>query len=161
MGNTGSLFLTYPTLCWRSEIMLRGSYASYQPRSKLNLHATEKPVSGIFQATENTGSHFCDDPCIKRLPKMFFSAWQVDKIASTVPLDKPMAAPNADVLDGMTLDTIIRQTTWTQGMPCIALLKGTISSWSEQTFNRAWNRCPSLRWTRWLEITGSFMQQQR
>ena len=26
-------------------------------------------------------------------------------------------------------------------------LKGTVSSRSEQTFNRAWNRCPSLRWT--------------
>ena len=35
-------------------------------------------------------------------------------------------------------------------------LKGTKSSRSEQTFNRAWNRCPSLRWTQGLEITGSF-----
>ena len=26
------------------------------------------------------------------------------------------------------------------------LVKWTISSWSEQTFNRAWNRCPSLRY---------------
>ena len=23
----------------------------------------------------------------------------------------------------------------------------SVSSWSEQTFRRAWNRCPSLRWT--------------
>ena len=36
--------------------------------------------------------------------------------------------------------------------------KWTVSSWLEQTFNRAWNRCPSLRWTQWLQITGSFMQ---
>ena len=40
-------------------------------------------------------------------------------------------------------------------------VKGTVSSRSEQTFNMAWNRCPSLRWTQWLKITGSFMQQQR
>ena len=34
-------------------------------------------------------------------------------------------------------------------------LKGTVSSRSEQTLNRAWNRCPySLRWTQWLNITG-------
>ena len=39
-------------------------------------------------------------------------------------------------------------------------IKGTISSWPEQTFNRAWNRCPTLRWIQWLKITGSFMQQQ-
>ena len=32
------------------------------------------------------------------------------------------------------------------------MFKGTISSRSEQTFNRAWNRCPSLRWTQWLKI---------
>ena len=39
-------------------------------------------------------------------------------------------------------------------------LKGTsVSSRSEQTFNMAWNQCPSLRWTQWLKITGSFMQQ--
>ena len=37
----------------------------------------------------------------------------------------------------------------------------TISTQSEQTSNRAWNRCPSLRWTQWLKITGSFTQQQR
>ena len=30
----------------------------------------------------------------------------------------------------------------------------TISSWSEQTFNRAWNPCPRLRWKQWLKITG-------
>ena len=24
-----------------------------------------------------------------------------------------------------------------------------------------WNRCPSLRWTQWLKINDSFMQQQR
>ena len=41
------------------------------------------------------------------------------------------------------------------------VFKGAISSRSEQTFSRAWNRCPSLRWTRWLQITASFMQQQR
>ena len=29
---------------------------------------------------------------------------------------------------------------------------------SEHTFNRTWNRCPSLRLT--LKITGSFVQQQ-
>ena len=53
------------------------------------------------------------------------------------------------------------------GLVCCTLIssvmlifKGTISSWSEQTFNRAWNRCPSLRWTQWLKITGAFMQQQ-
>ena len=42
------------------------------------------------------------------------------------------------------------------------LFKGTVSSRSEQNFTRAWNRCPSysLRWTHWLKITGSFMQQQ-
>ena len=40
-------------------------------------------------------------------------------------------------------------------------IKETVSSRSEQTFNRAWNQCPSLRWTQWLKITGSFMQQQR
>ena len=28
----------------------------------------------------------------------------------------------------------------------IAKVKGTVSSRSEQTFNRAWNRCPILRW---------------
>ena len=39
--------------------------------------------------------------------------------------------------------------------------KGTILSRSEQPFNRAWNLCPSLRWTQWLTVTGSFMQQQR
>ena len=41
-------------------------------------------------------------------------------------------------------------------------LKGTISSQPEKTVHRAWNLCPtcSLRWTRWLKITGSFMQQQ-
>ena len=44
-------------------------------------------------------------------------------------------------------------------LPC-ANVQGTLSSRSEQTFNRAWNRCPSLRWTQWLKITGSFMQQQ-
>ena len=38
-------------------------------------------------------------------------------------------------------------------------LKGTLSSQSKETFHRAWNRCPSLRWTQWLKITGSFMQQ--
>ena len=38
--------------------------------------------------------------------------------------------------------------------------KRTISSRSEQTFNRAWNQCPSSRWTQWLKITGSFMQQR-
>ena len=32
---------------------------------------------------------------------------------------------------------------------------------SEQTSNRAWNRCHSLRSTQWLKITGSFMQQQQ
>ena len=42
-----------------------------------------------------------------------------------------------------------------------AQVKGTVSSRSEQTFNRAWNRCPGLRWTQWLKITGSFMQEQR
>ena len=43
----------------------------------------------------------------------------------------------------------------------IGTLKGTILSRSEQTFNRAWNWCPSLRWTQWLKITAStFMQQQ-
>ena len=41
------------------------------------------------------------------------------------------------------------------------LFKEAISSRSEQTFNRAWNWCPSLSWTQWLTITGSFMQQQR
>ena len=30
-------------------------------------------------------------------------------------------------------------------------IKGTISSRSEQTLNRAWNRCPCLRWTQWLK----------
>ena len=34
-----------------------------------------------------------------------------------------------------------------------------VLSWQKQTFNRAWNQCPSLRWPQWLEITGSFMQQ--
>ena len=34
--------------------------------------------------------------------------------------------------------------------------KGTVSSRSEQTFNRAWNRCPTLRWTQWLKLTDSF-----
>ena len=43
----------------------------------------------------------------------------------------------------------------------VVLVKGTVSSQSEKTFNRAWNRCPSLRWTQWLIMTGSFMQQQR
>ena len=43
---------------------------------------------------------------------------------------------------------------------CCSSYKGTISSEKEQTFNMAWNRCPSLRWTQWLEITGAFMQQQ-
>ena len=37
--------------------------------------------------------------------------------------------------------------------------KGAITSRSEQTFKRTWNRCPNLRWTQWLEITASFMQQ--
>ena len=41
----------------------------------------------------------------------------------------------------------------------LAIVKGTISPRTE-TFNRAWNQCPSLRWTQWLKITGSFMQQQ-
>ena len=40
-------------------------------------------------------------------------------------------------------------------------IKGTVSSRSEQTFNRAWKRCPSVRWTQWLKVTGSFMQQHR
>ena len=39
-------------------------------------------------------------------------------------------------------------------------LKGQYRHGSEQTFNRAWNRCPSLRWTKWLKSTGSCMQQQ-
>ena len=30
-------------------------------------------------------------------------------------------------------------------------IKGTSSSWSEQTFDRAWNWCLSFRWTQWLE----------
>ena len=30
--------------------------------------------------------------------------------------------------------------------------KGTISSWSEQTFNRAWNRCPSLSGVRFFRL---------
>ena len=37
-------------------------------------------------------------------------------------------------------------------------LKMTVSSRSGQTFNRAWNQCPSLiRWTQWLKITGSLI----
>ena len=43
---------------------------------------------------------------------------------------------------------------------CLKWLKGTVSSWLEQTFNRAWNWCPSLRWTQWLTNTDSFMQHQ-
>ena len=40
--------------------------------------------------------------------------------------------------------------------------KGAMSSQLEETFNRAWNWCPSLKWpVQWLKITGSFMQQQR
>ena len=39
--------------------------------------------------------------------------------------------------------------------------KGTVSSRSEQTFNRAWNQCPILRWTQWLKITGSFIAVQQ
>ena len=31
-------------------------------------------------------------------------------------------------------------------------VKGTISSQSGQTFNRAWNRCPSFKWAQWLKI---------
>ena len=40
-------------------------------------------------------------------------------------------------------------------------VKGAVSSQSEQSFNMAWNRCPSLRWTQWVKITGSLIQQQR
>ena len=39
---------------------------------------------------------------------------------------------------------------------CWYIFKGGVLSRSAQTFNRAWNRCPSLRLTQWLEITGSF-----
>ena len=35
-------------LCQRSDITLRGLPANYQPRSKLNLHETERPVSMVF-----------------------------------------------------------------------------------------------------------------
>ena len=45
-------------------------------------------------------------------------------------------------------------------MNCL-VLKGTLSSRSEPTCSRALNRCPSLRWTQWLKITGSFMHQQQ
>ena len=34
-------------------------------------------------------------------------------------------------------------------------LSGIVSPRSEQTFNRAWNQCPSLWWTQWLKIIGS------
>ena len=55
-------------------------------------------------------------------------------------------------------------TIWQFGQYFLPILRhtfnGTILSWSEQTV-RAWNRCPSLRWTQWLNITGSFMQQQQ
>ncbi|XP_033630696.1 probable flavin-containing monoamine oxidase A isoform X1 [Asterias rubens] len=37
-----------------------------------------------------------------------------DKLSADIPLDDPMKAPNAEVLDGTTLETLIRQYTWTQ-----------------------------------------------
>ena len=33
-----------------------------------------------------------------------------------------------------------------------SIIKKTVSSWSEQTFDRAWNRCPRFRWPQWLKI---------
>ena len=53
---------------------------------------------------------------------------------------------------------ILQQSTWVQLILTSGQisLKGTISSRSEQTFNRAWNRCLSLRWTKWQKTTGSF-----
>ena len=38
----------------------------------------------------------------------------------------------------------------------INIIKVTVSSWSQQIFNGAWNRCPSLRRTRGLKFIGSF-----
>ena len=41
--------ISLDTLCRRSDVTLRGSHASYQPKSKLNLHETERPVYGVNQ----------------------------------------------------------------------------------------------------------------
>ena len=41
------------------------------------------------------------------------------------------------------------------------LLKGHFRHDQSRPFHRAWNCCPSLRWTQWLNITGPCMQQQR
>ena len=40
----------------------------------------------------------------------------------------------------------LHRTRWSNTIAFTCLFKGSVSSRSEQTFNRAWNRCPSLRW---------------
>ncbi|XP_038066143.1 probable flavin-containing monoamine oxidase A isoform X2 [Patiria miniata] len=37
-----------------------------------------------------------------------------DRLAASVPLDDPMKSPYAKVYDGTTMDSLVRQTTWTQ-----------------------------------------------
>ena len=68
---------------------------------------------------------------------------------------------NKKPLKNSAIECKLNSSTFWECKPFSIYIKGTLSLRSEETFNRTWNQCPSLRWTQtqWLRITGFCMLQ--
>ena len=121
---------------------------------------TDLASSGRLGGREvKTSAVICRKSWVRILPKSPVEFWTTDtqkaqSIYCTLHRCRESIVSTCGIVN--LVDELNLLAFWSHGW-----FKGSVTSRSERTLNWAWNWCPGLRWTQWLKITGSFMQQQR